>query len=370
MNPDIVISAVKIKIPNRLFKGLRSGIKKTEVSIMARKKTIQEVQLLFDNFGCTILSKEYKGRKSALNLMCNQGHQYQVILNSILKQDRLISSGCKICNLENNSDKRRLKYYSLAKNLFESHNYKLLSTSYTEAHAKLDYICPQGHYGEISYNDFKQGRRCAVCSGKIVTYQDAKKAFSDRGYVLLTKVLSRSTDTLWFICPNGHRHYIMWNTFQQGGSCGMCHGRNKSLAEKEISSFNIKIRNKISSRISQWKKHTGLTKASRINSTFTNKIASAIIHNLGYPQEGMSLDHIVPVSFFDLRNKLELELCWNISNLRYISRSENCARKNNLTEHDINLMNAKQLQILHHASMKPKQIKEYLEKLTTRKCRG
>ncbi len=247
--------------------------------------------------------------------------------------------------------------------LFTKEGYTLTSVYKNNVSAKLNYICPQGHHHSMSLSGFRRGRRCPTCKGKIVLYKDVKKAFSDRGYTLLSQEYTKSTDKLWFVCPNGHEHYITWNTFQQGGNCSKCYGRHKTSEQKKISGFNQKIRNKISTRIIQWKGYTGIDHAAKLNSTFTSKVAATIIKHLGYPKKGMSLDHIVPVSFFDLRSVAELQLCWDINNLRYVTKSYNCARKNNLSEDEIDFMGAEQLQILQFASMKPKWVEDYLENL-------
>lgn len=45
----------------------------------------------------------------------------------------------------------------------EKEGYKILG-EYTEAHAKVDMMCPNGHIWSISPNKFKQGRRCGECA--------------------------------------------------------------------------------------------------------------------------------------------------------------------------------------------------------------
>jgi len=90
-----------------------------------------------------------------------------------------------------------------------------------------------------------------------------------------------------------------------------------------------------------------------------NQITDAILKGIGYPEEGMSLDHIVPVSFFDLSNEKELKLCWHPQNLRYIPLSENMRRGNKITKKEIDNMNLEQLRILEAASKKPKWIVKY-----------
>jgi len=53
--------------------------------------------------------------------------------------------------------------YEYVKKCFEDGGYTLLSTEYKGANYKLRYKCPEGHIGEISFDKFQQGRRCAKC---------------------------------------------------------------------------------------------------------------------------------------------------------------------------------------------------------------
>jgi hypothetical protein len=46
---------------------------------------------------------------------------------------------------------------------FEKKNCKLLSTEYTNAFQRLDYICSCGNKTTIRYNDLQQGRKCNKC---------------------------------------------------------------------------------------------------------------------------------------------------------------------------------------------------------------
>ena len=47
---------------------------------------------------------------------------------------------------------------------FNERNYILLSKEYINAHHKLEYICPKGHKGTISWNRFQSGLRCPICN--------------------------------------------------------------------------------------------------------------------------------------------------------------------------------------------------------------
>ena len=54
--------------------------------------------------------------------------------------------------------------YNHVKSVFEEAGYTLLSKEYSHTHKKLDYLCPKGHKGSSSFNNFWRGRaRCPIC---------------------------------------------------------------------------------------------------------------------------------------------------------------------------------------------------------------
>ena len=58
---------------------------------------------------------------------------------------------------------RRLTY-ELVKMQFDKSGYTLLSDVYINNRSKLNYLCPLGHKGSITYADFKYGNGCSICA--------------------------------------------------------------------------------------------------------------------------------------------------------------------------------------------------------------
>ena len=85
-------------------------------------------------------------------------------------------------------------------------------------------------------------------------------------------------------------------------------------------------------------------------------IADKVIQDIGgRPNVNYHLDHIVPVSFFDCGtleypNKNQIEYCWQTENLRWLEKSLNKRRSNNLTESEVAHMTDDQIAILRAAS--------------------
>jgi len=58
---------------------------------------------------------------------------------------------------------KKLKYEDV-KNYIESYGYQLVSKEYKDSHNKLKVQCPKGHIYEVSFYNFKIGRRCPYCA--------------------------------------------------------------------------------------------------------------------------------------------------------------------------------------------------------------
>ena len=116
--------------------------------------------------------------------------------------------------------------YEFVKDRFEKEEYELLSKRYVDARTKLEYICPEGHRHSISWDKWQYGRRCPFCAGQgKPTIEFIGFEFTKEGYEFLTKEYINAHRKLEYICPNGHRHNVSWNSFRHGQRCPCFVGR-------------------------------------------------------------------------------------------------------------------------------------------------
>lgn len=115
--------------------------------------------------------------------------------------------------------------YEFVKRAFEYDRYILLEKDYTNAYVKMRYRCPNGHKHKISWNKWKNGRRCPYCCGHTpIDLAYVKNSFEKEGYTLLANEYVNNTQKLNFVCQNGHKHNITWHSWKQGRRCGCCNG--------------------------------------------------------------------------------------------------------------------------------------------------
>jgi len=115
--------------------------------------------------------------------------------------------------------------------MFIEEDYTLLSNKfcYKNCDSKLWYICPSGHTHYISYHNWKSGYRCPYCYGNnVLTIEEVKISFVSEGYELLSQEYKNCGTKLSYICPVGHKGMITWNNWRKGTRCGTCSVINKS----------------------------------------------------------------------------------------------------------------------------------------------
>jgi len=122
--------------------------------------------------------------------------------------------------------------YDYVKRQFEAVNYKLLSKEYINSSTKLKYICPKGTISYITWNSFQQGHRCGCCAKNVQPTMDKiKKSFEDRNAKLLSKKYLNCYEKLDYICENGHKQQISWDSWSVGHGCPICAGNKKHVIE-------------------------------------------------------------------------------------------------------------------------------------------
>ncbi len=132
---------------------------------------------------------------------------------------------------------KQRKDFSEIKKEFERRDYILLSEEkdYKNNKTILEYICPKGHKGFISWTNFQQGKGCPVEGNELghkkerKNFSEIKNEFEKRDYILLTeeKDYKNNKTILEYICPKGHKDLVSWTSFQQGCGCPICYNENK-----------------------------------------------------------------------------------------------------------------------------------------------
>ena len=179
---------------------------------MGRKLTIGFVKEEFEKEGHILVSTVYIGSAVKLDYICPKGHSGSINWDHWKQGQR-----CSTCG---GSKKYTIKF---VKSEFEREGWTCLSTEYINNKTHLKYICSKGHYGTITWCDWKTGYRCSTCGGsKKLTIEFVKSEFEKKGWACLSTEYINSWSKLKYICPEGHAGTMLWNSWQQGKGCLTC----------------------------------------------------------------------------------------------------------------------------------------------------
>jgi len=260
------------------------------------------------------------------------------------------------------------EFISLAQKV-HGDKYVYSQVEYRQDGAKVKIICPDHGIFEQSPHHHLVGKGCYKC-GKIKAGRSQAKSvaarteFAERSqskhgskYDYSRSVYVGSRTKLEVICLEHGSFYITpYNHAGNGHGCPHCAGKAKLTAGKKERAISVNVGRNIRFNLDrlQLKKPDGHS-----TTKFAQSIAAQIIAKFG-DYGSMTIDHIVPQSFFNPSDLEELKLCWHIDNLRLLSLSENASRGNRMSRADIQLITKTNLAILVGASRRPKYVKEDL----------
>jgi hypothetical protein len=121
----------------------------------------------------------------------------------------------------------------------EKEGYKLITKEYKNSKQILITVCPQGHEFKISRNNWTQGYRCSVCSGRRKkSIEEIKHIVEEEGYKLLSKKYLNNKSKIDLICPKGHEYSVSYDNWSSKNSrCPKCSEWGTSIQEEELYNF-------------------------------------------------------------------------------------------------------------------------------------
>ena len=197
-----------------------------------KKLTIDFINKEFEKEGYVLLSDKYINSKIKLEYICPEGHQHAISWSNWRSGYR-----CGVCGNIRGGKKRGISF-EFVKSQFDKEGFILLSDEYKGPHEKLKYLCDKGHLCNTAWSKwYYSNQKCPFCSKRPpIIFDDIKASFEDEGYILLSKEYINRVP-LEFICPNGHVGRITWDNWKYNNRrCCKC-SNNVSKFELEVGSF-------------------------------------------------------------------------------------------------------------------------------------
>jgi len=193
----------------------KCGDKKTANGLRMK---LEDLKQLLTNENCELIG-EYENAQIPFKFKCSCGEEGKIRLADFKKGAR-----CKKCSIKKRVETKQ-KNNNYAKQyqvLFENEGYKMLSP-YVKAAERVEVECPKGHKVKITPANFKTGYRCGECSpSKKKTYKEVLEFFESENFKLISKEYKEAFTILQAICPKGHEIEITWDNFRAGKRCKDC----------------------------------------------------------------------------------------------------------------------------------------------------
>ena len=129
-----------------------------------QKHSYNQVKQYIDGFGYQLVSKEYKNNGTKMELVCSEGHLFEISYNCFQQGVR-----CPECYGNKKHSYNQIKQY------IEGLGYSLVSKEYNNNRLKLKMVCPKGHLFKMRFNNFQNGQRCPECAKHLVTSKGEKE---------------------------------------------------------------------------------------------------------------------------------------------------------------------------------------------------
>lgn len=130
------------------------------------------------------------------------------------------------------NEEKKQKQFQEIKELMMKEGYELLEKEYINNSIPMKVKCHFGHEFYITSANFKKGRRCSECyKFKKLTYEYVCDFFAEEGYEVISNNYVSANDKLKVKCPHGHIFKISYAKFYTGRRCSQC---KKSSGEQEV----------------------------------------------------------------------------------------------------------------------------------------
>ena len=198
------------------------------------KLNIGYIRKEFEKEGYLLLTTNYINNRQKLEYVCSNGHKHETTWVCFYQGIR-----CPSCNKQTKKENTEKDIV----NLFEKEGYSIIEKKYEDKVIRIKYKCPKGHIHVTTWRNFKSGCRCPYCDGQKIEFEEIQKLFIQRGYILLTKKeeYKNARIKIKYICPSGHYGEMTWCHFKEGTNCPKCNKIYKGeerienyLKEKEI----------------------------------------------------------------------------------------------------------------------------------------
>jgi hypothetical protein len=236
-------------------------------------------------------------------------------------------------------------------NLFQRDKIKFLERGieiledYKGSQHKHKFRCVnKSHTWDARYYTVKRGIGCPECSGKYISPEEInrRKEFLELRGIELIEPFKRVYLKHWFRCKaEGHKWNAIYNSVYRGSGCPWCSGHKVTEEDKLRNKAHRAVRTRYRTLYNLGLIPTKIYKNK--DGTYNDILDFAADHYYEFIKANpkpttpgkWEIDHIVPLSWFNPYDRTELELCWHVNNLQWLTKPENCSKNDRIRPQDL-----------------------------------
>jgi len=299
----------------------------------SERYSLEYIDRFFEERGCKLLGR-YISAHTPVEYRCSCGNLSKISFTHFRKGHR-----CRKCG--NKKTQEGLSHnYEDVKEYFLNNDCELLEETYINNRLLMEYKCSCGNISKISFDSFKRGHRCIKCSGnEKLTYEYVFNHFKEEGCILLEKEYVNTQYKMKYKCSCGNISEITFGNFKKGKRCRKCgnaklSGKNnyKWIEDRLIVKENKQFRGKCQRMIRSFYRYTNKTKTNKTAKLlgYTVNELKKYIHNhpnwKNVDKNDFHLDHIFPIKAFLDYNIKDLKLINGLDNLQPLSEHDNLSK--------------------------------------------
>lgn len=207
----------------RTIKSIKSKVSKTSGVIKRKisKYTYEEVQKIFIDGGCVLLSTEYVNNGQKLKYRCECNEEKEVKLNDFIRGTR-----CWECGVKNKKHPKTKTQEEVIEFFLESGC--KLESEYKNSKTPLKFLCKCGRRGSKTWTGFLSFPACRDCGHEYgvnktrYSYEEVQSIFISGNCELLDETYINNKTPLMYKCECGDVDFICLSDFINGQRCKEC----------------------------------------------------------------------------------------------------------------------------------------------------
>lgn len=197
----------------------------------SRQEVVAALQARATSKGGRLVTRDYQGARSRVELECENGHRWEAFAHNILSA----GSWCPRCHRDDwGTTQDRVK------KMVAKRGGRIVGGSYETQQSQLAFVCKFGHrFSSRVSNVLYHQSWCPNCAAteradkSRTSIEEIREFVSTRGGICLSESYESPQQKLRFQCADGHQWRTSWSSVHAGSWCPVCR-REEGASKKRL----------------------------------------------------------------------------------------------------------------------------------------